>query len=85
MGILWEDRGWEDYLFWQSEDKKILKRINLLIKDAQRTPFTVLGKPEPLKGNLSGYWSRRINDADRLVYEYKDEQLRIISCRGHYG
>lgn len=85
MGILWEDRGWEDYLFWQSEDKKILKRINLLIKDAQRTPFTVLGKPEPLKGNLSGYWSRRIDDADRLVYEYKDEQLRIISCRGHYG
>lgn len=84
MGILWEDRGWEDYLFWQSEDKKILKRINLLIKDAQRTPFTVLGKPEPLKGNLSGYWSRRIDDADRLVYEYKDEQLRIISCRGHY-
>ncbi|SET35529.1 Txe/YoeB family addiction module toxin [[Clostridium] aminophilum] len=84
MGILWEDRGWEDYLFWQSEDKKILKRINLLIKDAQRTPFTGLGKPEPLKGNLSGYWSRRINDADRLVYEYKDEQLRIISCRGHY-
>lgn len=84
MGILWEDRGWEDYLFWQSEDKKILKRINLLIKDAQRTPFTGLGKPEPLKGNLSGYWSRRIDDADRLVYEYKDEQLRIISCRGHY-
>lgn len=84
MGILWEDRGWEDYLFWQSEDKKILKRINLLITDAQRTPFTGLGKPEPLKGNLSGYWSRRINDADRLVYEYKDEQLRIISCRGHY-
>ena len=84
MGILWENRGWEDYLFWQSEDKKILKRINLLIKDAQRTPFTGLGKPEPLKGNLSGYWSRRINDADRLVYEYKDEQLRIISCRGHY-
>lgn len=84
MGILWEDRGWEDYLFWQSEDKKILKRINLLIKDTQRTPFTGLGKPEPLKGNLSGYWSRRINDADRLVYEYKDEQLRIISCRGHY-
>ena len=84
MGILWEDRGWEDYLFWQSEDKKILKRLNLLIKDAQRTPFTGLGKPEPLKGNLSGYWSRRINDADRLVYEYKDEQLRIISCRGHY-
>ena len=84
MGILWEDRGWEDYLFWQSEDKKILKRINLLIKDTQRTPFTGLGKPEPLKGNLSGYWSRRINDAERLVYEYKDEQLRIISCRGHY-
>jgi len=71
MGVLWEDRGWEDYLFWQGQDKKTLKRINALIKDAQRNPFDGLGKPEPLKENLSGFWSRRINDVDRLVYDYR--------------
>ena len=84
MGVLWEDRAWEDYLYWQTQDKRTLKKINSLVKDAQRDPFEGVGKPEPLKENLSGYWSRRINDVDRLVYEVQDGQLRIISCRGHY-
>lgn len=84
MGILWEDRGWDDYLYWQAQDKKTLKRINSLIKDAQRDPYNGIGKPEPLKENLSGFWSRRINDVDRLVYDFENENIRIISCRGHY-
>ena len=84
MGILWEDRGWDDYLYWQTHDKKTLKRINSLIKDAQRDPYNGIGKPEPLKENLSGFWSRRINDVDRLVYDFENENIRIISCRGHY-
>ena len=82
MGILWEDRGWDDYLYWQTQDKKTLKRINSLIKDAQRDPYNGIGKPEPLKENLSGFWSRRINDVDRLVYDFENENIRIISCRG---
>lgn len=84
MGVLWEDRAWDEYLGWQNEDKKTIKKINKLIKDAQRSPFEGLGKPEPLKDNLSGFWSRRINEVDRLVYEYKDGEIRIISCKGHY-
>ncbi|MBE5917944.1 MAG: Txe/YoeB family addiction module toxin [Pseudobutyrivibrio ruminis] len=84
MGILWEDRGWDDYLYWQTQDKKTLKRINSLIKDTQRDPYNGIGKPEPLKENLSGFWSRRINDVDRLVYDFENENIRIISCRGHY-
>ncbi len=84
MGILWEDRGWEDYLYWQTQDKKTLKRINALIKDAQRDPYNGIGKPEALKENLSGFWSRRINDTDRLVYDFENGNIRIISCRGHY-
>lgn len=84
MSVLWEDRAWNEYLQWQSEDKKTLKKINKLIKDSQRTPFEGIGKPEPLKDNLSGLWSRRINDADRLVYDFKDGKIRIISCKGHY-
>ena len=84
MGILWEDRGWDDYLYWQTQDKKTLKRINSLIKDAQRNPYNGIGKPEPLKENLSGFWSRRINDVDRLVYDFENGNIRIISCRGHY-
>ena len=84
MGILWEDRGCDDYLYWQTQDKKTIKRINSLIKDAQRDPYNGIGKPEPLKENLSGFWSRRINDVDRLVYDFENENIRIISCRGHY-
>ncbi|SEK92653.1 toxin YoeB [Pseudobutyrivibrio ruminis] len=84
MGLLWEDRGWDDYLYWQTQDKKTLKRINALIKDAQRDPYNGIGKPEPLKENLGGFWSRRINDVDRLVYDFEDGNIRIISCKGHY-
>lgn len=84
MRLLWEDRAWEDYLFWQSQDKKTLKRINAVIKEMQREPYSGIDKPEPLKGNLSGWWSRRIDGCNRIVYYIKDETLHIISCRGHY-
>lgn len=84
MGLLWEDRAWDDYLFWQTQDKKTLKRINLLIKDIQRSPFEGIGKPEPLKENLSGWWSRRIDEKNRIVYFEKDTVVYIVSCRGHY-
>jgi toxin YoeB len=78
------DDGWEDYIYWQSHDKKTLKRINLLIEAAQRAPFEGIGKPEPLKENLSGFWSRRIDDTNRLVYEVTDKEITIVSCRYHY-
>ena len=84
MKLMWEDRAWEEYLFWQSQDKKTLKRINSIIKDIQRNVYSGLGKPEPLKGNLSGYWSRRIDEANRIVYFEKDGVIYILSCRGHY-
>ncbi|WP_288821587.1 Txe/YoeB family addiction module toxin [uncultured Leclercia sp.] len=82
--LIWTDNGWDDYLWWQEQDKKTLRRINKLIEDAKRQPFKGLGKPEPLKGNLSGYWSRRINDTDRLVYGVSDSALTILMCRYHY-
>lgn len=84
MGILWEDRAWEDYLYWQKQNKKTLKRINMLIQDIKRNPFDGLGKPEPLKHNLQGLWSRRIDDENRVVYYEKDNVTHLISCRGHY-
>ncbi|OGV67574.1 MAG: hypothetical protein A3K19_13515 [Lentisphaerae bacterium RIFOXYB12_FULL_65_16] len=76
--------GWEDFVHWQNTDKKTVKRINDLIKDCQRSPHDGIGKPEPLKGNLSGWWSRRINDADRMVYRADDTTLEIASLRYHY-
>lgn len=84
MGLLWEDRAWEDYLYWQSQDKKTLKRINNLIKDIQRNTFSGMGKPEPLKETLSGFWSRRIDESNRIVYYEKNGIIYIVSCRGHY-
>ena len=69
MGILWDDDAWDDYLYWQTQDKKTLKRINALVKDIERTPYEGIGKPEPLKGNLSGWWSRRIDEKNRIVTE----------------
>ena len=84
MGLLWEDRAWNDYLYWQTQDKKTLKRINNLIKAIQRNAFGGNGKPEPLKGNLSGMWSRRIDDANRIVYYAESGIIYIVSCRGHY-
>ncbi len=84
MRLLWEDRAWEDYLYWQMQDKRTLKRINLLINDIKRTPFEGIGKPEPLRGSLSGYWSRRSDETNRIVYFWKDNVIYVISCRGHY-
>lgn len=79
------DNGWKDYVFWQTEDKKTLKRINELLKDIERNGNAGIGKPEPLSGDLSGFWSRRINDKDRLVYRIYGEEIQILACRYHYG
>ena len=76
--------AWDAYLYWQSQDRKTLKRINALIQDAMRDPFAGIGKPEPLRGNLSGYWSRRIDDTHRLVYRATESTLVILACRFHY-
>lgn len=84
MNKSWYDLAWEDYLYWQSEDKKTLKRINQLIRDTERNPFNGIGKPEPLKGDLTGFWSRRIDDKNRLVYRVNSDLLEILSCKGHY-
>ncbi|MCX8814370.1 Txe/YoeB family addiction module toxin [Vibrio parahaemolyticus] len=82
--LSWTDDAWDDYLYWQTQDKKTLKRINKLINDVKRSPFEGIGKPEPLKENLSGFWSRRIDDTHRLVYAVDDQAITIISCRYHY-
>jgi len=82
--LTWSEEAWEDYLYWQDTDKKTVKKINELIKDASRTPFEGKGKPEPLKHNLAGFWSRRITSEHRLVYAVSDHSLLIASCRYHY-
>jgi len=82
--LTWTDDAWSDYLYWQTQDKKTLKRINKIIEDIRRDPFDGIGKPEPLKMNLSGFWSRRIDDTNRLVYAVDDNAITIISCRYHY-
>lgn len=84
MKILWDERAWEEYCSWQTQDKKTLKRINTLLKDIQRSPLTGIGKPEPLKNNLNGWWSRRIDDMNRIVYCIKDDSIVVASCKGHY-
>lgn len=84
MIIIFSKNSWEDYLSWQKEDKKILKKINLLIKEIQRTPFEGIGNPEPLKYDLSGFWSRRIDREHRLVYQIFENELLIYSCKYHY-
>jgi toxin YoeB len=84
MKVLFAENAWEDYLYWQKTDRKILKRINLLIRDIQRQPYTGIGKPEPLKFNWSGYWSRRIDAEHRLVYKIKGDALAVAQCRYHY-
>ncbi|MGZ8174276.1 Txe/YoeB family addiction module toxin [Methylobacter sp.] len=84
MNILFTDDSWADYLYWQQTDKQTLKKINQLLKEIQRTPFTGIGKPEPLKHQLQGCWSRRIDSEHRLVYEITDNTLQIIGCRFHY-
>ncbi len=82
--LAWTREAWKDYVYWQGQDEKTLRRVNKLITDTQRNPFEGAGKPEPLKENLSGFWSRRIDEGNRLVYVVDDNQLTIISCRYHY-
>lgn len=88
MNLLWTPDAWDDYLYWQRQDRAVLKKINALIKDTHRTPFSGLGKPEPLKANLAGWWSRRITGEHRLVYRVVGDgdaaRLEIIQCRYHY-
>lgn len=84
MKYLFVDESWDDYLFWQKNDKSILKRINALLKDIARTPFEGLGKPEPLKFQYQGYWSRRINSEHRLIYKVEEDIIFIAKCRHHY-
>jgi len=84
MELVWQTHAWEDYLYWQETDKKVLLKINELIKDCLRNPSKGIGKPEPLKGQYKGFWSRRITDQHRLVYAVKDNQVHILQCRFHY-
>ena len=83
--LLFQNKAWEDYLYWQSLDKKTIKRINALLRDIARDPFSGIGKPEPLRGDLSGFWSRRIDDTNRLVHRINNGVIEILSCRGHYN
>ena len=82
--LVWTAAAWEDYLYWQTQDRKTLKRINALIQDALRNPFEGIGKPEALRENLAGFWSRRIDDQHRLIYSVEDDDLAIVACRYHY-
>ncbi len=82
--VVFVSEGWRHYLYWHGQDKKTLKRINLLIEDIRRNPFVGIGKPEPLVENLSGYWSRRIDEVNRLIYRATDDEVVIIACRHHY-
>ena len=84
MRLLWEEQAWEDYCYWQTQDKKTLKRINALIRDIQRSSYGGIGKPEPLKAELSGWWSRRIDEVNRIVYREQDGAIVIAACKGHY-
>jgi toxin YoeB len=84
MQKAWTDDAWDDYIHWQTQDKKTLTRINNLLKDIDRQPFSGIGKPEPLVGNRQGYWSRRIDEANRLIYKVEQNQVIIVQCGGHY-
>jgi len=84
MKISFSKRGWDDFLYWQQTDKKLFRRLTKLIRDTERSPFSGIGKPEPLRGNLAGFWSRRLDDSNRIVYRVSDEKLEIVQCRGHY-
>ena len=84
MSLSFSETAWEHYVFWQSQDKSVVKKINRMLKEIQRHPFEGTGKPEPLKGNLSGFWSRRITQEHRLVYEIKADEIKIHQCRFHY-
>lgn len=81
----WDDFAWEDYLYWQTRDRKTLKRVNQLLQDIERNGYSGIGKPEALKGNLQGYWSRRIDESNRLIYRIVENRIEILQCRSHYG
>jgi toxin YoeB len=85
MQKLWTDGAWGDYIYWQSQDKRTLKRINQLIQDIERNGYDGIGKPEPLRGDLSGWWSRQIDEKNRIVYRLVGAAIEISQCRGHYG
>lgn len=85
MNIFWEEKAWFDYLYWQTQDKKTLKRINNLLKDIDRNGYNCIGKPEPLKDDLSGWWSVRIDETNRLIFKITDEMIKILRCGSHYG
>ncbi|MCL1794902.1 MAG: Txe/YoeB family addiction module toxin [Oscillospiraceae bacterium] len=84
MKKLWTDRGWDDYLYWQTQDKKTLRKVNQLIADIERSEYTGIGKPEPLRDDLSGWWSRQIDEKNRIVYRLKNGNVEIAQCKGHY-
>lgn len=85
LPILWEPRAWNEYLYWQATNRKTLKRLNAILKEIMRTPFEGIGKPEKLKGRLEDFWSRRLDEKNRITYYVKDDFIKITSCRGHYG
>ncbi len=85
MNKQFSDRGFEDYIYWQTQDKKTLKRINKLLQEINRNGYNCMGKPEPLKGNLSGWWSVRIDEKNRLIFKIENETIEILECRNHYG
>ena len=85
MNIYWDEKAWLEYLYWQTQDKKTLKRINNLLKDIDRNGYNCIGKPEPLKGELSGWWSVRIDEKNRLIFKIENEQIKINKCGTHYG
>ena len=83
--IVFTEQAWQDYLYWQTQDKKTLRRINQLLQDISRNGYTGMGKPEPLKHELTGYWSRRIDEVNRLVYRITGDTIEVLQCRGHYN
>ncbi|MDR0984733.1 MAG: Txe/YoeB family addiction module toxin [Ruminococcus sp.] len=85
MRLYWDEKAWEQYIYWQTQDRKTLKKINNLIKSIDRDPFSGEGKPEPLTGDLQGYWSRRIDSQNRLVYKIENDEIFISQCKTHYG
>ena len=85
MKIIWFEEAWEDYVYWQSQDRKTVKRINQILQDSMRNGYSGIGKPEPLKGEFSGFWSKRIDDANRFVFRIQGSVLEVLSCKGHYN
>lgn len=83
--LIFSEKAWQEYVYWQTQDKKTIRRINLLLQDIQRNYYSGIGKPEPLKENFSGFWSRRIDDTNRIVYRVSNDNIEILQCKGHYN